>query len=267
MKSYRLILVLVLITGVLSNCEDAFEYSPYAANVKDSYKNVGVQNIKSIQINNDQSKDEFSFAVFADSHYNYHELDGAVSDVDKRDEIDFVVVNGDISEHGYLKEFELFHDQMETLNVPYLTTIGNHDYRSNGEKIYSDMYGAKNYSFVYHNCLFIMWDNVFWESNKYPDFEWLEQQLQTEEAYSHIFVICHIPPFGSQFDDESEQKYTNLMSKYDVDLSIHGHTHSYYYSKYYNDGVDYLVVGTIMQSEYAIINVIKESYSVERIKY
>lgn len=267
MKNYRLVLTLVFIVGITTNCEDAFEYSPYAANVKDSYKNVGAENIQTINNNNNNTQNEFSFAVFADSHYNYLELGRAVSNVNNKEKIEFVVVNGDMTEHGYLKEFELFHETMKDLDIPYLTTIGNHDYRSNGEKIYAEMYGAENYSFEYRNCLFIMWDDVFWESNKYPDFDWLEQQLQMKESYNHVFVICHIPPFGSQFDQESEQKYSTLMSEYNVDLSIHGHTHSYQYSKYYKDSVDYLVVETIMNSEYAMINVTKESVEIERIKY
>jgi predicted phosphodiesterase len=267
MKNYRLVLTLVFIVGITTNCEDSFEYSPYAANVKDSYKNVGAENIQTINNNNNDSQNEFSFAVFADSHYNYHELDGAISNLNNKEEIDFVVVNGDMADHGYLKEFELFHETMKDLDIPYVTTIGNHDYRSNGEKIYTEMYGAKNYSFEYHNCLFIMWDDVFWESNKYPDFDWLEQQLQMKETYNHVFVICHIPPFGSQFEQESEQKYSTLMSEYNVDLSIHGHMHCYQYSEYYKDGVDYLVVESIMDSEYAIMSVTKGSIEIERVKY
>jgi UDP-2,3-diacylglucosamine pyrophosphatase LpxH len=57
------------------------------------------------------------------------------------------------------------------------------------------------------------------------------------------------------------------MSEYNVDLSIHGHKHNYQHSEYYKDGVDYLVVETIMNSEYAIMNVTKESIEIERIKY
>lgn len=263
-KTYINFILIVLV--VLAGCEDAFEYSPYAANVKDSYKGIGGENFKLINDKN-QHVGSFKFAVFADSHYSYHELNGAISSVNKQDDIDFVIVNGDMADHGYLKEFELFHERMKNLDVPYLTVIGNHDYRSNGEDIYSDMYGPKNYTLKYSNTFFIMWDNIFWESNKNPDFIWLEEQLVNATDYENIIVVCHIPPFGSQFDEENELHYSELMQKYKVKMSIHGHNHSNYHGTYYHDGIDYLVVESIIDEQYAILSVNNNNVDVEIIKY
>jgi len=266
-KSRWIIAISILFVGFFGGCEDAFEFSPYAANVKDSYKDIGVENRNELVELNKSAKEEYKFAVFCDPHYSYHELDEAVVNVNRRDDIDFVVVNGDIADHGYLVEYELFHARMKNLRVPYLTTIGNHDYRSNGEKIYKEMYGNPNYTLDYSNDLFIMWDDVFWESNKSPDWEWLENELEKNDHQAHVFVICHIPPFGSQYDEEDEQRYSELMSKYQIDLSIHGHIHSNSYSEYYNDGVNYLAVESIIDKEYAIITVTNEEVLVEVIKY
>jgi Icc-related predicted phosphoesterase len=262
----KIVLAFIFI-ALLGSCEDIFEYSPYAANVKDSYKDIGIENLEKILEQGTEGKEEFKFAVFADSHYSYHELDEAVVNVNSRKDIDFVIVNGDIADHGYLKEYELFHETMDDLKIPYLTTIGNHDYRSNGEDVYKEMYGNRNYTIKYNNCLFVLWDDVFWESNKTPDFNWLEENLEEGADYEKIFVVCHIPPFDAQFDDESELLYSDLMNRYNVNLSIHGHIHRFHYSEYYNDGVNYMATEAIIDKEYVIVTVKKDEIVIEAIKY
>jgi len=262
----KIILAFIFI-ALLGSCEDVFEYSPYAANVKDSFKDIGVENIEEILEMGVDKKEEFKFAVFSDTHYSYHELDEAIVNVNLRKDIDFVIVNGDIADHGYLKEFELFHEIMDNLKVPYITVIGNHDYRSNGEDIYKTMYGERNYIIEYNNCLFVLWDDVFWESNKTPDFEWLENNLSEGKNFDRLFVVCHIPPFDPQFDDVSERLYTKLMSENEVDLSIHGHIHRNLFSGYYNDGVNYMATETIIDKEYSIITVKENELVIENISY
>ena len=129
------------------------------------------------------------------------------------------------------------------------------------------MYGEENFSFCFNECYFILFDNIFWESNKSPDFEWLEKQLMGADEYEKVFVISHQPPYTSQFTDEKEQQYKCLMDKYDVDLSVHGHTHAFNYDTYYNDSVKYLVTGGVVNEEFIIITVQDENIVFERIKY
>ncbi|MCK5171025.1 MAG: metallophosphoesterase [Bacteroidales bacterium] len=260
-------LVLILsILGILGRC-DYFEYSPYAANVKDEYKNIQHINFNNLLKTDSAQKEEIKFAVIADSHYNYHELNEAIVNINARNDIDFVIANGDMSDHGYLKEYELFHKQMKKLKVPYLTVIGNHDYRSNGEKVYNQMYGKPNKSFTYNNNLFILFDNIFWESGKNPNMEWLEEELKKSTEYENVFILCHIPPYGDQFTDDYEERYKALMIQYGVDLSIHGHIHRFEYGEYYYDGIQYLAVGSIMDKEYAIITANEYEVEVKQIKY
>jgi len=263
---YKIFIVAVACI-VIAGCEDYFEFSPYSANVKDRYKNIDEENLERILNSNNDDETEITFAVLADPHYDYHELDKAIASINLKQEIDFVIVNGDISEHGYLKEFELIHEEMKELNAPYLTVIGNHDYRSNGEDIYRVMYGEFNKSFTFNNNQFILFDDIFWESNKTPDMDWLENELLKAEEYRNTFVFCHIPPFGDQFSDEMESNYENLMDTYNVDLSVHGHMHYYIYEESDGERTSYLCVGSIMKKEYAVIKVSEETYTIEQIKY
>lgn len=257
---------IILLAAFLSGCEDYFEYSPYAANVKSSYKDTHEKNMNYL-ITGDTLQKEIKFAVIADSHYNYYELNEAIININSKKDIDFVIVNGDIADHGYLKEYELFHENMRKLVQPYITVIGNHDYKSNGDQVYKQMFGKPNKSFSFANNLFILFDDIFWESNKTPDFDWLEQELLNSGQYRNVFVISHIPPYGEQFTDEFEEKYKQLMIQYHVDLSIHGHIHRYEYGDYYNDGMKYLAVESIMDKEYCIITVNEDESYVESIKY
>lgn len=269
MKNATIIIQRVLVIAIIlltNSCEEYFEFSPYASNVKSSFKNTDGMNLESITAADTSQKDEIKFAVIADSHYNYHDLNEAIIDINNRD-IDFVIANGDIADHGYLKEYELFHEQMHKLIAPYLTVIGNHDYRSNGEKVYKDMYGDYNKSFVYNNCLFILFDDVFWESNKNPDMDWLENQLRNAQQYDNTIVLCHIPPYDTQFTDPYEERYKELMLTYEVDISVHGHIHRNEYGDYYGDGMTYLTVESVMDKEYSVLTVSKEGIEVENITY
>ena len=261
------LVLIISILGTIDGCEDYFDYSPYAANVKDSYKNIHHINLNNLLKVDSVQREEIKFAVIADSHYNYHELNEAIVNLNNRNDIDFVIVNGDMTDHGYLTEYELFHNQMKKLKVPYLTVIGNHDYKSNGDKIYKQMFGEPNKSFTYNSNLFILFDNIFWESGKDPNMEWLEEELKNSDEYKNVFVLCHIPPYGDQFTDDFEERYKALMIQYGVDLSIHGHVHIFIYGDYYGDGMNYLAVGAIMDKEYGIITANEYEIEVEQIKY
>lgn len=247
------------------SCSKLFEYSPYSANVENDQLNTNAIQLQGIA-NQFKSPSQFSFAVIADVHYHYTSLASIVKQINNDDEIDFVIVAGDISDQALLTEYELFYSIMKDLKKPYLTLIGNHDYNANGEKIYNQMFGETNYDFSFQNSHFIMFDDVFWESNRTPDFDWLASKLQEKNQYEHQFVIAHIPPFGDQFDEESEARYAKLMADNQVSLSIHGHTHSYLSENYYNDGIPYLVVPWPKDKQYAKVSVNEETiiYKIEK---
>jgi len=259
------IIALIGITILFTACDKIFEFSPYEANVNTEFKNTTkkkLQLIKDIQLNSDI----FSFAFVTDNHYYYDNLRTVIDDINKKDDILFVIFGGDIADHALLKEYEIFYNTMKNLDKPYLTVIGNHDYRSNGEIIYKQMFGDYNYSFEFNHYKFILFDDVVWESNKNPDFDWLSTQLTDNALFKQVFVIAHLPPFTSQFDSDMEQTYTTLIQENNVQLSIHGHAHRYSYGKVYNDSVNYLIVPCLKKPTYCIINVHNKSFDIELIE-
>jgi Icc-related predicted phosphoesterase len=259
---YLKILILIGITLIFNACENFFEYSVYEANVKKENKNTTAKNlqlIKNIQV----ESDNFKFAFLSDAHFFYDNLRTVVENINKNDEIKFVIFGGDIADQALLKEYEIFYDIMNKLNKPYLTVIGNHDYNSNGGLIYQRMFGDYNYSFEFNNNKFVLFDNVVWESNKEPDFNWLTKELTDNANFKQVFVVAHIPPSGDQFTREMEQTYRSIMEENNVQLSLHGHTHTYFYEE---DTVSYLTVPALKSNAYGIISVQNESFNVELIE-
>lgn len=260
-KIIELIGIIIFFVG----CNKIFEFSPYEANVKEEYKNTTKKNIE--LINNIQTNiDTFSFAFVTDNHYHYNNLEAIINDINKRNDILFVIFGGDIAHHGLLKEYQIFYNIMINLDKPYLTVIGNHDYMSNGEVIYKQMFGNYNYLFEFNQNKFILFDDVVWESNKYPDFDWLSMQLSDNNKFKQVFVIAHISPFSDQLDSNMEQTYKTLMSDNNVQLSMHGHSHIYSFSKVYKDSVSYLIAPSIKNPTYCIITVYSKSFGIELVK-
>jgi Predicted phosphohydrolases len=207
----------------------------------------------------------FKFAFITDVHYFYNSLSTVIDDINNNDDILFVIVGGDMTEQAVLKEYDIFYDMIEKIKKPYLTVIGNHDYKSNGSTIYNAMFGAKNYSFNFNNNKFILFDNIIWESNKIPDFNWLSKELENTDSFNQVFVLAHIPPYGDQFTEELETQYRSIMAGNNVDLSIHGHRHKYIYDPN-TAAVSYLAVPALKKPEYCIINVANNAFNIELIQ-
>tara|TARA_R110002049_G_scaffold609_1_gene3407 strand:+ start:4438 stop:5226 length:789 start_codon:yes stop_codon:yes gene_type:complete len=259
---YLKIVMLIGITMFFTTCDHPFEFSVYEANVKTKQQNTTVKNLKLLEDISLDSK-EFKFAFISDVHFFYDQLSTVVDDINKRDDVKFVIFGGDIADQALLREYEIFHDIMTHLKKPYFTVIGNHDYNINGGIIYKRMFGDYNYSFEFNNNKFVLFDDIVWESEKELDFDWLTLELTGNTSFNQVFVIAHIPPDGDQFDDETEQKYRSIMAEKNVPLSIHGHTHTYNFDE---GEVSYLTAPAVKEKAYNLVSVKDKGFSVELIE-
>lgn len=259
------IVVIVLISIAFMACDKVFEFSPYEAAVNKKNHNTTANNLQLIK--NIRSNPEiFKFAFVTDNHCHYNNLRIIVDDINKRSDVVFVIFGGDITDQAFLKEYQHFYIILKNLHKPYLTVIGNHDYKLNGASIYRQMFGDVNYSFEFKNNKFIIFDDIVWESNVSPDFNWLSAQLTDNALFNQVFVFAHIPPFGDQFDNEMEQQYRSLMKKNNVHLSLHGHIHRYSFEKVYADNVNYLTGPWLKKPTYCIVSVNDKSFDIELIE-
>lgn len=244
--------LLIIIASLLYGCGKTFEYSPYSGETIDGYTELATtKNIQEI-LDSRQESGKFKVAFLTDTHYFHDELNDAINTINKDDEIAFVVFCGDMSDQGMQKEYTMFYEQATKLNKPVLTVIGNHDYLANAKDIYGKMFGPVNYTFDYHGFRFIFFDNIFWEKNGTPDFNWLQEQAASASANSKKpILISHIPFFGDQYDTTSANRHMQIVNDNDISLTIHGHQHSYSYSDAGNSKC--LVVPTIGKRSFCTI--------------
>ncbi len=256
------IILLIVIAFTFNNCDHFFEFSVYEANVIREHKNTTAKNLELLK-NVTTNSDDFKFAFITDVHYYYDDLKTIVDDINKRDDIKFVVFGGDIADQALLKEYEIFYDIMTNLKKPYLTVIGNHDYNSNGAFIYKQMFGDYNYSFEFNNNKFVVFDNIYLESDNEVDFDWLSSALSDNANYNQVFSFAHIPTISDDITPEMQENYKSIMLDNNVALSVHGHTHSYSYEP---GVVSYLIIPTVKDTAYGIISVQKDTFNVELIE-
>ena len=196
-RKVRTFLLVVIFSGIALACDPWFSCSPYEANLDEGYHNTTASNLAAInELDTDDSR-PFKVAVLSDTHYHFSKLQDAINHINQQGDYSFAIVTGDISENGLKQEFVYFYNVMTNLKIPYLTTIGNHDYLSNGEKIYAQMFGPSNYSFVFNNVKFIVFDNTTFESEKEPDMAWLREEFEDDRAYDHVVPFPRVMEMGS----------------------------------------------------------------------
>jgi 3',5'-cyclic-AMP phosphodiesterase len=239
---------------------------PEQVKIDESLSNLTRKNLEKISKINLPDPYKFSFTVVTDSHTDYADFTDIIEDGNNDTTLSFLIHAGDFTDGGWLTEYMQTEDVLLKLTIPYLTVIGNHDALFEGKQIYSKIFGAYNYSFVFYDCKFIFLDaNSLANLGEPPNLDWLKDQLEDHALYNLVFVIAHQPPFDPAWSDETKNRYVQLMDENKVSLSIHGHQHDYWYGERYNDGVKYLVVDDIADRSYCIVSVDSMAFDVEKI--
>ncbi len=264
MKKSLRIIIFLLIVGLVS-CDKVFEYSPYEIRLDSSQKNLHEKNL--MRLRHQPTTDSLlTIALLADNHLHFADFKNAIEHINAKNNADLIIHLGDFADGGLAKDYTTSHEIMEQSIFPYFVCIGNHDCLANGRKIYAEMFGAENFTIDTEQAVLIFFNDIFWETESTPDFTWLENQLKLY-VNKQIFVFAHIPPFGDQFDAESEKKYSQLMAKYEVQLSVHGHVHRYQYQDIYQNGTKYLCHPSPEKKRYYELIISNKSFSINENSY
>ncbi len=264
---YRIILLTIFVGLFALSCDEIIEYSPYQNIVDSKWKKQNVTNYNKLLPEADEGFTPFRIGLIADSHTYYDEFEKQVKYINSRNDLDFIVHLGDITLSANAREFDWYSDIMNDIKIPVITLIGNHDCLANGYDIYTEMFGESNFFFRYRDVKLVMFDNIIWEKNVIdPDFVWFDTALENDSDYKYVIPFAHIPPWGDQFNMGSEYLYNQLLLKHNVELSVHGHGHSYGYSQPYGD-VNYLSIPAPIRDELVIMDVQSDTIIVERIEY
>ncbi|MDX5437481.1 MAG: metallophosphoesterase [Pontibacter sp.] len=260
------LLLVPLLMLLLASCEK-FEYSPYEIRLDEDEKNINSRNLQRIASLNISPADTFKFVLTADTQGFYEENEKLVAHINQRDDIAFVLLNGDLTDFGLAEEFKLVHEDFKKLKMPYVAVIGNHDAINNGKEAFTAMYGDYDISFSVGNTNYILLNTNYLEfDKKVPDLVWLEKELQASQAFENTFVVAHISPTSPEFGEEKAERYASLLKQYGADYSLHGHGHNYKYHFPYGEQLPVLETASTEKLEYIVFTVAGDDISFERIK-
>jgi 3',5'-cyclic-AMP phosphodiesterase len=264
----NLLLLVVFATTILSCNSD--EFSPNQVFNRSTATDVNLKQIALLQQKTPGTT--IKIAVSGDTQRSYQESELFVASINSRNDIDFVFLNGDISDFGLLLEFDGIYKIYNKLNVPFISVIGNHDLVANGRDIYKRMFGPLNFTFNYGGVKFVCHDTNGREYNfngQVPDLNWLRTNLKLDAGTNNIVAIAHVPPIDADFDPKLANTYENLFNQTPGMLaSIHSHQHSSLKTYYQNGtGIPFFITNAIVKRAYTIIEIKNGQITAQEINF
>lgn len=212
------------------------------------------------------------FAVISDTQRCYDETEDAVRALNRRDDLDFVLHAGDMSDFGMKAEFERQRDILNGLRVPYVALLGNHDCLATGDEIFEKIFGPVDYAFTAGNVRFVCLNTnaLEYEHNTYvPDFGFLERQLTKFPATAEKTVAAmHAKPYTEQFDNNVAKVFQYAVRQFPgLQCCINGHGHNFAIEDIFGDGVLYYECDNIAKRTYLLFTIDEEGHTYERIAF
>lgn len=253
---------MVCVMGILVYSCEVFEYHPYDTKDFDAF-NLNESNIEQI-VANDNLSDTLRFVFMGDTQRYYDETHDFVDAVNKLENIDFVIHGGDITDFGMSKEYKWINDAFNTLDVPFVTLIGNHDVLGHGKEIFQYLYGDYNFSFITKGTRFICLNTNALEfdlSTPVPDYEYMQRFIGDTIGTENTIVLMHVPPFSTGFNNNSADFFNSIIEEYkNVRFCLHAHTHKLEENDFFDNGIMYYGCDDISGRSYMVFTVTPDSY-------
>lgn len=255
----------IVFLNACSDGDDIVDEKEPAPVVYDSIPAI-VKSLEELESVQTSTPDKFKFAVMADSHKSFDNLQEAVNLINQDSEILFVLHAGDLTVFGDTTSLRETRNILSTLNCPFFTVPGNHESNSLTLDKYLEIFGETRYSFEFEDNKFLFFNSRFDNQNSVESVvNWVDSELVNFSDYSNIFIASHIAPCEEAYGEEGQSAYHNLMSDYEIDISIHGHWHSY---SLYGSNTKYLICGPIMSGRtFCIVEVDGDSFEIEKVDF
>lgn len=247
-----------------------FESHPYATYVNGE-KDLNNTNIKRVTEKLKGQK-EIRFAFFSDTQRWYDETKDYVAYINKRNDVDFILHGGDLTDFGARNEFILQRDIMLGFNKPWFALLGNHDCLGTGEDVYEEIWGDPNFYFVAGNVLFICLNTNCMEydySEAIPDFLFLERLLNNlPEEVEKTVVVMHVPPFDLEFNNNVAHVFQLYLIQFpNLQFCLNGHGHDYSVKDIFEDGILYYMTPCVQKRQYLLFTINEEGYEHELVEF
>jgi hypothetical protein len=233
------------VAGLLAGC-DLIEYSPNETRTPEEYSDLTRKNLEELASRpKPTGGDTLRFVFTGDSQRFYSEAEDFVKSVNQQRGISFVVIAGDISDFGLVREMQWVDARLRKLNVPYLTVIGNHDQVANGREAYQQVYGPLNYTFSYGETQFVLVDTNGREygfSGKVPDVDWVRSQTAVlPDGVKRQIVLSHVPPEDADFDPQLVRPYVSALEQAPgMVFELNGHRHGFGIGQPFENGLTFI---------------------------
>jgi outer membrane protein assembly factor BamB/Icc-related predicted phosphoesterase len=188
----------------------------------------------------DVNGQSFRFAHVTDTHVGgvtgAEDLIRTVEDINVQDEVDFVILSGDVTEFGSDDELLETKAILGKLNKPYYILPGNHDskWSESGNNSFVRIFGAENFSFEKNGYLFIgtaSGPNMRMAPGLVPreQIVFLDSILMNMRNTDQPVVFINHYPLDQSLANWYEA--IDLLKMRNIKFSIHGHGHQ---NKLYN---------------------------------
>ncbi len=187
----------------------------------------------------------FRFALMSDVQEAIDDVRDVFERVNGVARVRFLLGAGDLTQQGTREQLERFQRELLALQVPYFTTLGNHELGTS-PALYHDYFGRGSFQFRFRGVYFTLLDSA--SASLDPQvYEWLDAWLDAARRDVHV-VAMHIPPIdpigvrnGSWASRSEAAKLLVKLGEGRVDLTLYGHVHSYY--SFDNAGIPAFISG------------------------
>ncbi|MDR1679442.1 MAG: metallophosphoesterase [Prevotellaceae bacterium] len=262
----RNLCIFFLSAFILCSCEELFEAHPYDGKITGE-TGMNAKNIARI-VNNCAGKQQIRFIMMGDTQRWYDETEDFVSHINSRNDIDFVIHGGDISDFGLTKEMLWQRNILNKLKVPYVVLLGNHDCLATGEQVFRKVFGDENFAFVAGNIRFVCLNTNSLEydySHPVPDFDFIDEQLTAQATEEEkTIVVMHSPPFSDQFDNNIAPFFQEEIIKFsNLQFCLNAHEHRLEVKDRFKDGIIYYGSANIEKRNYLLFTITPNGYERE----
>lgn len=142
----------------------------------------------------------------------------------------FVLAMGDLTDRGSLEEYATMERQLHALDIPFYTTLGNHELWADADRFFT-RYGRASFHFTFKGTAFTFADTGDAGIDPLVE-EWVDGWLAQAREQPHVF-LAHIPPidpvgirYGAFRSTRDGYRLLARLAEGRVDLQLYGHIHT-----------------------------------------
>jgi predicted phosphodiesterase len=173
------------------------------------------------------------FGVLSDIQESVDKVQDIFDIMNQDTELQFIVSSGDLTVAGRESQLTRIQEKLKGLNVPFFSTVGNHEMGVRNPYLWHKLFGRHSFHFQYRGVHFSLIDSASASVDPMV-YDFLDDWIEISIAQTHIFVT-HVPPLdpvsvrSHAFRSRREAaKLLTRLARGHVDVTLYGHIHSYY---------------------------------------